>query len=147
MHNSEIVYQMNQKNMTWFFSFLFSFLLCANIPSCLRTSFVDKAGLKLLEIHWPLPPEYWDSGCAPSLRGWHDAYLKGTQRYFMKTTQSQTKGNGLFGRRPYCTSMKNRVPIPNNHIKKEKSRHGWHATATPILRKVETGRLLGSDRA
>ena len=43
--------------------FLDGVSLC-NSPSCPETHSVDQAGLKLTEIHLPLPPECWDERCA-----------------------------------------------------------------------------------
>jgi hypothetical protein len=56
--------------LVWFgFGFFFLILVLAlvsqdrvslYIPDCLRTHSIDQAGLKLTEIHLPLPPDCWD---------------------------------------------------------------------------------------
>ena len=48
------------------YSFIYSFLTCQDRVSVCKSPgypgihFVDQAGLKLREIHLPLPPQCWD---------------------------------------------------------------------------------------
>ena len=48
----------------------FCFVLIQSLygPGCPRIPYVDQAGLRLAEMHLPLPPEWWDTSKLKSLK-------------------------------------------------------------------------------
>ena len=50
-----------------FHCFIFQDRVSLCSPGYSGTHIVDQAGLELIEIHLPLPPDCWDQRCAPPL--------------------------------------------------------------------------------